>query len=64
MEEIDRTVRYLFILGLLLIAVAYWAGTNKILGTIFSGVNTLDLTATGRNSSGQFAAYPTGGPTS
>ncbi len=64
MSEIERTIRYLFILGFLLIVVAYWAGSNKILGTLFSGVNTLDLTATGRNAQGQFAAYPTGGPTS
>lgn len=62
MDEVSRTVNYLFILGFLLIIVAYWAGSKQILTTFFSGVNTLDLTATGRNSQGQFAAYPTGGP--
>ena len=64
MDEVSRTINYLFILAALLIIVAYWAGSNKILTTIFSGVNTLDLTATGRNAQGQFAAYPTGGPAS
>lgn len=55
---IEKTIFYLFVLALVLISVAYWAGTQKILGTLFSGVNTLDLTATGRNQQGQFAAYP------
>lgn len=64
MDEVSRTVNYLFILGALLILVAYWAGSKQILTTLFSGVNTLDLTATGRNSQGQFASYPTGGPLS
>mgnify|MGYP001585148408 CR=1 FL=1 len=62
MDEVSRTVNYLFILAALLIVVAYWAGSNKILTTVFSGANTLDLTATGRNAQGVFAAYPTGGP--
>lgn len=57
-----KLFNYLFILALALIVLAYWAGANQLLKTGFSGVNTLDLTATGRNSQGQFAAYPTGGP--
>lgn len=64
MGEVQRTITYLFVLAFLLIVVAYWGGANKILGTLFSGTNTLDLTATGRNSQGNFAAYATGGPTS
>ena len=62
MESVDRTIRYMFILAFLLILVAYWAGANKVLGALFGGVNMLDLTVTGRTASGQFAAYPTGGP--
>ncbi len=62
MNEIDRTIRYLFILAIFLIAVAYWAGTQKIAGTVLSGVNTLDLTATGRNAQGNFAGYPANAP--
>jgi hypothetical protein len=61
MDEVDRTIRYLFILGLVLILVAYWAGSQKVLQTVFTGANQLDLTATGRTASGTFAGYPTGG---
>ena len=61
MEEFDRTVRYLFILAFVLIAVAYWAGSTKVLGALFSGTTALDYAVTGRNASGNFAAYPTGG---
>ena len=58
MDEIGQTITYLAILAALLIVVAYWAGSNALLKTIFSGVNTLDQTATGRDSAGVFAAYP------
>jgi hypothetical protein len=60
MNEVSKTIFYLFVMGVLLIIVAYWAGSTSVLKTLFSGANTLDLTATGRNSSGAFAAYPTG----
>lgn len=62
MGEVQRTIFYLFVLAVILIVVAYWGGSKQILQTIFSGANTLDLTATGRDSSGKFAAYATGGP--
>ena len=61
MDTLQRTISYLFILSLVLILVAYWAGSNAVLGTLFSGTNTLGLTFMGRNAQGQFAAYPTGG---
>lgn len=57
MDTLNRTVSYLFILSLVLIAVAYWAGTNSVLTTLFSGVNTVGQTYTGRNSQGNFAGY-------
>jgi hypothetical protein len=63
METADRTIRYLFVLAFVLIIVAYFAGSNQLLGTAFKGANALDLTVTGRDQYGQFAAYPTGGPT-
>jgi hypothetical protein len=56
----NQTIQYLFILALVLIVVAYFAGANKLLGTFFGGVNQLGLTYTGRDTSGKFAAYPTG----
>lgn len=58
MDEFARTTRYLFILAVILIAVAYWAGSTKVLGSLFSGVTGLDYAVTGRDSSGAFAAYP------
>lgn len=62
MDEFARTTRYLFVLGVLLVILAYWAGANKLLGTGLAGVNTLDLTATGRDAQGRFAAYPGNAP--
>jgi hypothetical protein len=58
MDEVSRTIRYLFILALVLIVAAYWAGSNALLGTGIKGIVSLDNTATGRNSAGVFAAYP------
>ena len=63
MDDLERTIRYLFILGLVLIVVAYYVGSTGLLKTLFAGVNQLDLTATGRNAQGQFAAYPGGSGT-
>jgi hypothetical protein len=64
MESVDRTIRYLFILGFVLIVVAYYVGSTGLLKTLFSGATSLDYAATGRTSSGTFAPYPTGGTTS
>lgn len=58
METVQKTIFYLFILGLLLIGVGYYAGSTALLRQFFTGVNTLDLTATGRKSDGTFANYP------
>ncbi len=62
METVDRTLRYLFVLAFALIVLAYYAGANKLLGTAFKGTTALDYAATGRDTSGKFAGYPTGGP--
>lgn len=61
MSEVDTAIRYIFVLSLILIIVAYFAGTQKVLSTLGSTTNSLIQTATGRNSSGDFAAYPSGG---
>lgn len=58
MDEIDKALFYIFVLSALLIAVAYYAGTKAVGGTLFSGIQNLILTSTGRNSQGNFAAYP------
>lgn len=54
----DQTLKYLFILAVLFILVAYYVGSTGLLKTIFAGVNQLDLTATGRDANGVLAAYP------
>jgi len=63
MDAFERTIRYLFILALVLIAVAYYVGSTGLLQTGFNGVNQLGLTYTGRTSSGAFANYPSAGTT-
>ena len=52
MSDVELTIRYLFILAVILVLVAYWAGSNELLGTGIAGVNTLGLTFTGRNAAG------------
>lgn len=54
----EEVVRYLFILALILIVVAYFAGSTQVLSTIGTQVGNLGNVFTGRNSQGQFAAYP------
>ena len=60
MDDFGRYVRYLFVLAVILLFFAYYAGANKLLGTGFSGVNQLGLTFTGRNQQGNFAGYAQG----
>jgi len=54
-------LRYIFWLSLILVVVAYYAGSVKVLNSIGANVGGLILKSTGRNDQGQFAAYPTGG---
>lgn len=63
MGTVQVTIRDLFILSLVLILVAYYAGAIQLGKTLFTGTNMLLLTATGRDQSGQFAPYPSGGTT-
>lgn len=56
----DRILGYLFALAVLLIVVAYFSGFVADTNAVASATNTLLQTATGRNSAGQFAGYPTG----
>lgn len=62
---VDDTIRYIFILSVILILVAYWAGTQKVATAFGTQIGNLIDISTGRNpATGQFAAYPTGGPLS
>lgn len=58
MDTIDKAMGYAFFLALFLIAVVYFVGLRTDLGALTSSFNTLGLTLTGRNQSGQFANYP------
>lgn len=51
---------YLFVLALVLIGVAYYAGLTTDANAVGGQVNTLLKTSTGRNAAGQFGAYPGG----
>lgn len=59
-DDVLAALRYIFVLSLILIIVAYFAGSTQVLSTLGSTTTGLLNTATGRTSSGQFAAYPQG----
>ena len=59
--DFNKAIFYLFVLAALFIGAAYYVGSTGLLKTLFSGVNTLDQTVTGRNAQNQLASYPTGG---
>lgn len=59
----QQALRYFFILSALLIIVVYFAGSSKVADAFANMIQTISYAATGRNASGNFAAYPTGGPT-
>lgn len=61
MTEVDKAIRYIFVISVILILVAYFAGTQNVLSTFGTQLVAIMNTATGRTSSGQFASYPTGG---
>lgn len=61
MDEFDKALFYIFVLSLVLVAVAYYAGSQAVGSTLFSGLQNTILTSTGRNSQGNFASYPSNG---
>ena len=62
MTDTMIALRYIFILSLILILVAYWAGTQRVGETFGQQLVNLIYAGTGRTSSGTFAAYPTNAP--
>lgn len=57
----DSTIRYMFFLMALLIIVAYFVGAATETNSLASGATKLIYALTGRSSTGQFSAYPSGG---
>jgi hypothetical protein len=56
----DKTVRYLFLLAVLLIVVVYFVGASTLTATIGNTLVKIGYAFTGRTANGQFASYPTG----
>lgn len=56
-----KIVFYVFVLAMLLIAVAYYAGLTSDANAIGSNANTILKTVTGRTQTGAFGAYPAKG---
>lgn len=54
----SQTIQYLFIIALVLIVVAYFAGSTQVIGAGFGGATNLFKAATGQGPNG-FLAYPT-----
>ena len=64
MGELDKALNYIFWLSLILVIVAYYAGSTRVLDSIGKQVGNLILISTGRDiTSGNFAAYPSNAPT-
>ncbi len=63
MGELDKALNYIFWLSMVLVIVAYYAGSTRVLDSIGKQVGSLILISTGRDSSGAFAGYPQNAPT-
>lgn len=57
----QKTEWYIFVLSLLLIAAAYYAGLTTDAKAVTAGAVALGQTITGRDASNKFAAYPANG---
>lgn len=58
MDELDKALFYIFVLSMILVVVAYYAGSTSVLQQLGQSLSSIILTATGRDSNGKFAAYP------
>lgn len=54
----NQTIRYIFILSLILILVAYFAGTVNIVNAVAPKIQGLIYAGSGRTQQGTFAPYP------
>lgn len=61
MDEVSTSIRYIFILSLVLILVAYYAGTKNVIQVLGQQLSGVVAVSTGRNpQTGAFANYPSG----
>jgi hypothetical protein len=56
----EDTIQKIFLLSALLIAAAYFVGVATDVNAFSAGATKLIYAVTGRDSKGQFAAYPKG----
>lgn len=54
----ERALYYIFILSLVLVALAYYTGLQTDAAALKSAFVSILYAVTGRNSSGNFAGYP------
>lgn len=57
----DRALFYIFVLSLVLIALAYYVGLTSDLPVVANALQKVIFAVTGRTSKGKFASYPGGG---
>jgi uncharacterized protein YebE (UPF0316 family) len=56
----QQALRYFFIISALLIIVVYFVGSSTVAAAFGHMIQTISYAVTGRNSSGNFANYPSG----
>ena len=54
----EKALWYIFILSLVLIALAYYVGVQTDAPALANAIQQIVYAVTGRNSSGSFAGYP------
>jgi hypothetical protein len=57
----DDTIKYVFLLSMALLALAYYAGFSSDVSAFLGGATALVYAVTGRDKNGKFAVYPGGG---
>lgn len=62
LKEFDKGMMYLAVLTGMLMVLAYWAGAKQLGITAGDVGQKLGYTFSGRNSQGNFPAYPTNAP--
>lgn len=59
MDDFRLALGYIFFLSILLLVLVYYVGLTQDLPTVKDFIVSLIYSATGRNSQGAFAQYPT-----
>lgn len=57
-EDVRAAIYYIFVISVILVLVAYYAGTTNVASTLGQQAVNLIYAGTGRTQGGTFAAYP------